>query len=121
MSTYEKSRSKKIPLVVNAAITALSVGGGATFSLRGADDESAPSFGIKILQGTATGGCSVRRRQAGQRWGAQRLLRLPRNTQGARLSSTVMRPEGRAGAAMQPRYEAGPSLLAWNVSGNVED
>src|SRR5262245_26995280 len=42
---------KQVPLLVTAAIMALSVGGGVTFSARGADDESAPIFGIKIPPG----------------------------------------------------------------------
>ena len=42
---------KQIPLLVTAAIFALSVGGGVTFSARGADDESTPIFGIKIPPG----------------------------------------------------------------------
>ena len=42
---------KQIPLLVTAAIVALSVGGGVTFSARGADDESTPIFGIKIPPG----------------------------------------------------------------------
>ena len=44
-------RMKQIPLLVTAAVVALSVGGGVTFSARGADDETTPVFGIKLPPG----------------------------------------------------------------------
>jgi len=42
---------KQIPLLTTAAVVALSVGVGLAFSARGADDESAPIFGIKLPPG----------------------------------------------------------------------
>jgi hypothetical protein len=42
---------KRIPLYMIAAIMVLSAGGATTFSARGADDESAPIFGIKLPPG----------------------------------------------------------------------
>jgi hypothetical protein len=47
-----KKRSKKqLPPLGIAAIVMLCVGGGAIFSARGADDDSAPVFGIKLPPG----------------------------------------------------------------------
>jgi hypothetical protein len=42
---------KRLPLLAIAGIMALSVGGALTYSARGADEESAPIFGIKIPPG----------------------------------------------------------------------
>jgi hypothetical protein len=42
---------KQSPLLVTAAITALSVAAGVTFSARGAHEETSPIFGIKIPVG----------------------------------------------------------------------
>jgi hypothetical protein len=39
---------KQIPLLATAAVVVLSVGGGVSFSARGADDEATPVFGIKL-------------------------------------------------------------------------
>ena len=42
---------KRIPVLMSAAIAALSVGGGVILSARGADDETTPIFGIKLPPG----------------------------------------------------------------------
>ena len=42
---------KQIPLLATAAVVVLSVGGGVSFSARGADDEATPVFGIKLPPG----------------------------------------------------------------------